>query len=108
MPLQDPQLDDRTFDQIVSDLRFRIPRYTKEWTNFNDSDPGMTLLQLFAWLSEQMLYRMNQVPFKNYVKFLKLLGQELEPAQPARAQLTFITAGGNTARPRRLMTTHDL
>ena len=97
MPLQDPQLDDRTFDQIVSDLRFRIPRYTKEWTNFNDSDPGMTLLQLFAWLSEQMLYRMNQVPLKNYVKFLKLLGQELEPAQPARAQLTFITAGGNTA-----------
>jgi predicted phage baseplate assembly protein len=97
MPLQDPQLDDRTFDQIVSDLRLRIPRYTKDWTNFNDSDPGITLLHLFAWLSEQMLYRMNQVPLKNYVKFLKLLGQELEPAQPARAQLTFVTTGGNTA-----------
>lgn len=96
MPLQDPQLDDRTFDQIVSDLRFRIPRYTQEWTNFNDSDPGMTLLQLFAWLSEQMRYKMNQVPLKNYVKFLKLLGQELGAAQPALARLTFVTAGGST------------
>src|ERR1035438_5989788 len=96
MPLQDPQLDNRSFEQILSDLRFRIPRYTKEWTNFNDSDPGMTLLQLFAWLSEQMLYQMNQVPLKNYVKFLKLLGQELGAAQPARAQLTFVAAGGAT------------
>jgi predicted phage baseplate assembly protein len=94
MPLQDPQLDNRTYAQILSDLQFRIPRYTKEWTNYNDSDPGMTLVQLFAWLSEQMLYQMNQVPLKNYVKFLKLLGQELQPAQPARAQLTFTSTGG--------------
>jgi predicted phage baseplate assembly protein len=99
MPLFDPQLDDRTFEQILSDLRLRIPRYTKEWTNFNDSDPGMTLLQLFAWLSEMMLFRMNQVPLKNYVKFLKLLGQELAPAQPARAKLTFITAANTVAEP---------
>ncbi len=94
MPLQDPQLDNRTYAQILSDLQFRIPRYTKEWTNYNNSDPGMTLVQLFAWLSEQMIYQMNQVPLKNYVKFLKLLGQELQPAQPARAQLTFTTTGG--------------
>jgi predicted phage baseplate assembly protein len=99
MPLQDPQLDDRTFEQIISDLRLRIPRYTKEWTNFNDSDPGMTLLQLFAWLSEMMLFRMNQVPLKNYVKFLKLLGQELEPAQPALAHLTFITNANAATQP---------
>jgi hypothetical protein len=99
MPLPDPQLDDRTFEQILSALRQRIPRYTKEWTNFNDSDPGMTLLQLFAWLSEMMLYRMNQVPLKNYVKFLKLLGQELQPALPARARLTFVTKADTVAAP---------
>jgi predicted phage baseplate assembly protein len=94
MPLQPPNLDNRAYADILSDLQLRIPRYAREWTNFNDSDPGMTLLQLFAWLSEQMLYQMNQVPMRNYVKFLQLLGQELQPAQPALARLTFTTSGG--------------
>lgn len=101
MPLDaiEPQLDDRTFDQIMADLRFRIPRYTKEWTNFNDSDPGTTLLQLFAWLTEAMCYRMNQIPLKNYIKFLKLLGTDLAPALPARAHLTFTTQANTVANP---------
>ena len=101
MPLNanEPQIDDRTFEQIFAELRLRIPRYSKDWTDFNDSDPGITLLQLFAWLSEMMLFRMNQVPLKNYVKFLKLLGEELEPAQPALAQLTFSTKAGTPPQP---------
>jgi predicted phage baseplate assembly protein len=99
MPLEEPQLDDRKFEQLLQDLRLRIPRYTKEWTNFNDSDPGITLVQLFAWLSELMLFRMNQVPLKNYIKFLKLLGQELRPARPARAHLTFTTTPGAKVEP---------
>ena len=89
MPLTAPELDDRTFDQIFKEARLRVPRYTPEWTDFNDSDPGITLLQLFAWLTEMMLYRMNQVPERNYRKFLQLVGLELRPAQPARAHLTF-------------------
>ena len=99
MPLSEPKIDDRSFDQIVSDLRLRIPRYAKEWTNFNDSDPGMTLLQLFAWLTDLMLYRMNKVPLKNYIKFLKLLGEELEPPGPATAHLTFVTKPNTQAAP---------
>jgi hypothetical protein len=93
MPLaeQEPQLDDRTFEDLYRDLRLRIQRYSKEWTNFNESDPGITLLQLFAWLSEMMLVRMNQIPRKNYFKFLKLLGQDLRPALPATAHLSFFT-----------------
>lgn len=98
MPLTEPTLDDRTFDQIYKDLRLRIPRYTKDWTNFNDSDPGIALLQLFAWMSEMMLFRMNQVPLKNYVKFLKLLGKELEPALPANARLTFVTTANSALK----------
>lgn len=97
MPLKEPVLDDRTFEQLMAELRLRIPRYTKEWTNFNDSDPGMTLLQLFAWLTELMLFRMNQVPLKNYVKFLKLLGLELTPARPASAHVTLVTKADSTA-----------
>lgn len=99
MPLEEPKLDDRDFEQLMRDLRLRIPRYSKEWTNYNDSDPGITLLQLFAWLSEMMLFRMNQVPLKNYVKFLKLLGQELRPARPALARLTFTAAQGAAVQP---------
>jgi len=99
MPLEDPKIDDRNFEQILNELRLRIPLYTKEWTNYNDSDPGMTLLQLFAWLSEQMLWRMNQVPRRNYIKFLKLLGEDLERATPATAHLTFVTKANVKAEP---------
>ncbi len=102
MPLADkePKLDDRTFEELYRDLRLRIPRYSKgEWTNFNDSDPGITLVQLFAWLSEMMLARMNQIPAKNYFKFLKLLGAELRPAKPATAHLTFFTKANEKAEP---------
>ncbi|MEK6279398.1 MAG: putative baseplate assembly protein [Acidobacteriota bacterium] len=101
MPLAEiePKLDDRTFEDLYRDLRLRIPIYTKEWTNFNESDPGITLLQLFAWLSEMMLAQMNKIPRKNYIKFLRLLGQELRPAKPATAHLTFLTKANEKAQP---------
>src|SRR6202044_2908588 len=63
--------------------------YVPEWTNFNETDPGIALTELFAWMSELIIYRLNQVPDLNYIKFLQLIGIELEAAQPARAQLTF-------------------
>ena len=90
MPLElnEPTFD-RTFEEIYRELRSRIPRYTPEWTNFNDSDPGITLLQLFAWLAEMTLYRMNQMPRKNYLKFAQLLGLQLAPARPATVRLVF-------------------
>jgi hypothetical protein len=84
-----PVIDDRTFDDIVAEARTRIPRYTPEWTDFNDSDPGIALMQLFAWLSELLIYRMNQVPELNYLKFLELIGIELNPAAPAQAEIFF-------------------
>ncbi len=91
MPLDTviPKLDNRTFEDIKRQALLRIPRYTPEWTDFNESDPGVTIIELFAWLTEMMLVQMNQVPARNYLKFLQLLGMELRPAQPARAYLTF-------------------
>ncbi len=89
MPLTAPNLDDMQYADIVSQAQTLIPRYTPEWTNFNNSDPGMTLVQLFAWMTEIVIYRLNQVPDLNYIKFLQLLGIELEAAQPATANLTF-------------------
>lgn len=92
MPLQAPNLDDRQYADIMAQAKTLIPRYAPEWTNFNDSDPGMTLVQLFAWMTEILIYRINQVPDLNYIKFLQLLGIELQPAQPAVANLTFSLA----------------
>lgn len=99
MPLQPPMLDDLKFDEIKRLALLRIPRYTPEWTDFNESDPGITLIELFAWLTEQMLYRMNQVPERNYLKFLQLLGMELRPAQPSVAYLTFQVTSGKKPDP---------
>jgi len=92
MPLTAPNLDDMQYKDIVSQAQTLIPRYAPEWTNFNDSDPGMTLVQLFAWMTEILIYRINQVPDLNYIKFLQLLGIELNPAHPAVANLTFTLA----------------
>lgn len=89
MPLQAPNLDDRRFDSLVREARALIPRYLPEWTDWNQSDPGITLIQLFAWMSEQLLYRMNKLPEQHLIEFLRLLGVERKPAQPARAELTF-------------------
>ena len=89
MPIQSPQLDDLRYDRVVEELLRRVPVYSPEWTDFNDSDPGATLLQLFAWLAETLRYKMNQVPERNYVKFLQLLGLELRPAIPALRRTSF-------------------
>jgi predicted phage baseplate assembly protein len=82
-------LDDRTFDDLVEESLMRIPRYCPEWTDHNLSDPGITLIEVFAWLTDQMLLRFNQVPRKNYVAFLELLGIRLQPPAPAHTELTF-------------------
>ena len=79
MPIPIPQLNDRDFDSLMAEVRALIPRYNARWTNFNPSDPGITLLELFAWLCEQMLYRVNRVPLANFEAFLSLLGVERQP-----------------------------
>lgn len=90
-------LDDRTYQELVDECILRIPRYCPEWTNHNPSDPGITLIELFAWLTDQMLLRFNQVPRRNYVTFLEMLGLRLQPPVPARTQVTFyLTASLDT------------
>src|SRR4030043_23427 len=89
MALPAPILDDRKFQDIVSEARSLIPRYCPEWTDHNLSDPGITFIELFAWMIDTLLYRVNRVPEKNYIKFLDLIGIKLLPAHPARADVTF-------------------
>lgn len=94
---QTPKIDTRRWQDIVDELKSRIPHYTPEWTDFNDSDPGITMVQVFAHLAEMLLYRMQQVPDLLYVKFLALIGFELAPALPARVEVSFAPAEGSTA-----------
>ena len=89
MPLPTPNLDDRKFQDILDEARRLIPRYCPEWTDHNLSDPGITLLELFAWMTDMLLYRLNRVPDKNYVKFLELIGVRLQAARAATADITF-------------------
>jgi predicted phage baseplate assembly protein len=87
--LPKPNLDDRQYDDLVRECFLRIPRYCPEWTNHNPGDPGVALIELFAWLTDQMLWRFNQVPRRNYITFLELLGIRLRPPTPAKTELTF-------------------
>ena len=89
MSLPTPELDDRRFQDIVDEAKRRIHRLCPEWTDHNVSDPGVALVELFAWMTEMTLYRLNQVPDRLYVKFLELVGVELFSAVPARADLLF-------------------
>lgn len=92
MPIESPQLDDLRYDRVLEELRLRIPVHTDEWTDHNDSDPGITLIQLFAYLTELTGFRLNQVPEKNHIELLKLLGVRLRPAQAAVARVAFLLA----------------
>jgi hypothetical protein len=96
VPLELVNLDDRSYTEILQELQDRIPRFAPEWTNRNDSDPGMTLLQLFAWLAESLQHRLNQVPDRTWSALLKLLGMELQPPRPALAHVSFTARSGFT------------
>ena len=91
MPLPSPILDDRSFAQLAAELKSRISVTNPAWTDHNASDPGITLLELFAFQAESLLYRFNQVPEATYLEFLRLLQMPLRPAQAARALLAFTT-----------------
>ncbi|MBN9326229.1 MAG: putative baseplate assembly protein, partial [Cellulomonas sp.] len=88
-PIPPPNLDDRSFQDIVDETKRLIPRFTPEWTNHNVSDPGVALIELFAWMSEMVLFRVNQVPERLYVHFLNLAGIEPFPPSVARTDVTF-------------------
>ncbi len=87
--LEPPNLDDRVWQDLVDEAKALIPRYNPEWTDHNATDLGITLMELFAWLVEGMIYRLNRVPEKNFIEFLNLLGITRDPASPATTYLTY-------------------
>jgi hypothetical protein len=89
MAILPPNLDDRTFADLLEESRRLIGRECPAWTDLSASDPGVTLLEAFAYLTEQMIYRLNRLPEKAYIEFLRLIGVRLQPPAAAAATLRF-------------------
>jgi predicted phage baseplate assembly protein len=87
--VQAPAIDPRTFQDLVDEAKRRIPLYCPEWTDHNVSDPGVMLIELFAWMTDILLYRLNEVPERDFLKFLDLIGARPRAAVPATAELLF-------------------
>ncbi len=75
-----PNLDDLRWQDLLEEGRSLIPACAPEWTNHNPSDPGITLVELFAYFSERLMYQLNRIGDKNVIEFLKLIhGPEWKP-----------------------------
>jgi len=94
MPIKLPAIDDRDHASLVRDALALAAVHTPEWTHAGASDPGVTLVELFAFMSESLLYRANLIPERNRLKFLQLLGIALRPAQPAQGLVQFFNEMG--------------
>jgi hypothetical protein len=95
MPLPKPVLDNRTFDQLVAEGRGQIPRLCPQWSDHNASDPGITLLELVAWLTEQNIYRFDRPSDETLREFVRLVG--VEPHPPRVAQTVVSIGNANAA-----------
>lgn len=104
-------LDDRRFDDLVQEFQALAPRYAEEWTNRNAADPGIMLLELFAWLTESQLYRINRVPKAVTQSFLQwLLAAEAQantPVDAARLEAARRQVYEAYSHPQRLITKED-
>lgn len=89
MVLPAPNLDDRQFQDLVDEAKRLVQLRCPTWTDHNVSDPGVTLIEAFAGMVDQLIYRLNRVPDRHYVKFLDLLGVRLRPPSAARGEVTF-------------------
>ncbi|MGG1513811.1 putative baseplate assembly protein [Paenibacillus oryzisoli] len=95
-----PNLDDRMFEQMVLEARKTIPKLYPEWTDENEHDPGITLLQLMAWVTEMQQYYLNRVTERSERKFLKLLGIHPQPVKSAECEVTFTGAAQQLVLPK--------
>ena len=93
-----PQLDDIRWAGLVEEGRSLIPVHAPEWTDHNASDPGITLVELLAWIAEMQVFELDRVPARNRLRFLGLVGVRPEPPRPARTVLRFGIPPGSGAR----------
>jgi predicted phage baseplate assembly protein len=96
MSVPAPNLDDRRFQDLVDEAKRMVQQRCPEWTDHNVSDPGVTLIETFAFMVDQLLYRLNRVPDLHYLRFLELIGVRLFPPTAARGDVTFWLSAART------------
>lgn len=94
MGVEVPQLDDRTFEELLTDARKRIPVHSDEWTDHNPSDPGITMLEVLAWVAESDIYKLDRITDRHVRKYLRLLGVEPRGPRPAGVSLSLAPPPG--------------
>ena len=110
MPIENPSLDSQTFEDLLNDAKKNLPIYSKTWTNYNESDPGITLLELLCWLADNQIYKLNRITKQNYLKFLKLLGEHPQKPLPAKLNVSFPSHSSDVKtilQGTKLISTHD-
>ncbi len=90
-------LDDVRFQELVSEARTRIVRHSPDWTDHNVSDPGITLIELYAWLIDILVYRINRIPDRLHHVLLELVGVRAAPPELATVDLRFLLDGAGGA-----------
>ncbi|MFY2826016.1 putative baseplate assembly protein [Ruegeria sp. MALMAid1280] len=99
MSIEVPQLDTIDFVALVAEARERIPRYAPDWTDHNLHDPGITLIDLVAWVADQQIYQLGFVGDAHRLAFARLLGVTPQPARPARGLLWPVSPMGEQDLP---------
>ncbi|KST62195.1 putative baseplate assembly protein [Mastigocoleus testarum] len=89
-----PKINTIKFANILQEIRNLIPYYTPEWLVADDNTPDSALLKIFAHMITGTLEQLNQVPEKNFIAFLDILGVQLLPAQQSRVPVTFYLSQG--------------
>lgn len=89
MTLPVPNLDDRRWSDLVDEGRALIPAYSPDWTDHNLHDPGITFIELLAWVAEQDIFRLNRIGDEHRRRFLALADERQRSPQPARTIVTF-------------------
>lgn len=99
MSIPVPNLDDRSFAELVAGARERIRQVAPDWTDLSVHDPGITIMEAFAYLTDTLMYRLNRVPEKLYAVYLNLLGTSLHPPGSAETMLEFTRLSSGGAAP---------
>ncbi len=96
MPLPKNILDDKQFKDFMEEAKAKLPALSPEWTDYNISDPGITLLEILAWLQDINIYKLSRITDKHILKYLQLLDSLPEPVKPAS---TFVVFKSNELKP---------
>ena len=99
MTIDIPELDDKSYEELVEEATQRLPAYEDGWTDYNPSDPGIAILELLAYLTDTYTYQLDTITDDHRRKYLKLMGERPQPPEPATVQLSLsVPAGADRTR----------